>query len=358
MSGFRVDSLANASAGEALLLRTFPLDQPVKIGVPIKDPPFGGSINYKDVYYPFVDALIVSAADGSAASVYRKERPVAQECMLTWCVKTFKSSYAWGNYKEEVTATFLNMTKRQQPFPWNSFPVTTNGGEGMFVEFRGNISIYPPSTDISTDGYGVSNETFSRIQSLFEFIFPSTITVADPTAYPWWRIEHNSYGVNNRRAYDFCPWLAPNNVTRYMEQFAKSMTDVIRSHKSNVFVSGLAYNQVTFVAVHWEWLILPLALLLFSLVFLVATMIKTAKGQDGEAGLWKTSAMPTLIYSLPEDVRKDISPANTWGSTSSKGAKNVRIRLLPNQGWRVSGHKSTLPTQRSDSDRRPPPGWI
>ncbi|KAH7350470.1 hypothetical protein BKA66DRAFT_476118 [Pyrenochaeta sp. MPI-SDFR-AT-0127] len=87
MLGYRIELLSNMSAGEALLLRTFPLDQPVKVRVPIKEPFFGDSINYKDVDYPFLDAINISAADGEAASVYRKERSVAQERFLTWCVK-------------------------------------------------------------------------------------------------------------------------------------------------------------------------------------------------------------------------------------------------------------------------------
>ena len=106
------------------------------------------------------------------------------------------------------------------------------GDDVNYVLFHGNVSIYPPGMDTATDGYGVSNETFSRSQTLFDEIFPSSITVASPSAQPWWRVLFNAWTENNIRSYDFCPLLAPNDVTHYMERLATAMTDVLRSHKA------------------------------------------------------------------------------------------------------------------------------
>jgi hypothetical protein len=142
-----------------------------------------------------------------------------------------------------------------------------------------------------------------------------------------------------------------------MERLATAMTDILRSHKSHEFVSGPAYTQTTFIGVHWEWLAFPLALLLCTFVFLVATMIKTSQGQAGSVGVWKTSAMPTLIYGLPQDVQQNLSSPHTWGSTV-KGNKKVKIRLLPKQGWRVSGQPSASPRCLTESSNHAPPGWI
>jgi hypothetical protein len=52
-------------------------------------------------------------------------------------------------------------------------------------------------------------------------------------------------------------------------------------------------------------------------------MIKTSK--NGDIGVWKTSAMPTLIYSLPQDVRSELSSSRTDDKTE---AKKVKIKLL------------------------------
>jgi hypothetical protein len=167
MSGYRVESMSNHSAGEAPLMRALPLNTPVRISSNVSEPYYGGSANYEDIYYLFLDTLIVSSPDGLAASVYQNERPVAQECMLAWCAKTIKSTYAWGNYEETVTKTFLNETAQQQPFPWESIAMNIQGYDVNYVLFDGNVSIYPPGMDTTTDGYGVSNETFSRTQTLF-----------------------------------------------------------------------------------------------------------------------------------------------------------------------------------------------
>jgi hypothetical protein len=361
MSGYRTDNANNKSAsGEALLFRTLPLNVPITSYDPFSAiPPYGGSIRFKDVFFPFLDAIIVSAADGTATSVYTNKLPVAQECILSWCVKTIKSSYAWGRYEEAIVASYFNTTARHQPYPWEGTPVDTKRGFEVYTAFHSNISINSVPGNFTATDYGVSNETFARTAYLFDDMFPSSITVANSTAQPWWRVKVYAWGHNQLRpVVSLLPWLAPNNLTPYLERLATSMTNVIRSHPSHEFVQGRAYTQTTFIAVHWAWLTFPLALLLLCLVFLVATMVKTSEGYKGGVGMWKTSAMPTLIYSLPRSVQDAVSDPSTWGNNSSKEGKQVRIRLLPNQGWRVSGQACTSPTLISRSNHRIPPGWI
>ncbi|CAN9393464.1 unnamed protein product [Alternaria alternata] len=321
-------------------------------------PLFGGSIHFKDVYLPFLDAIIVSAADGTASSVYDRQRPVGQECMLSWCVKTLKSTYAWGDYEETVTKTFLNNTARQRPYPWTGRSVVSLGEEAFWSEFQGNLSIHPPGTDPMVDDYGMSNETFARTQALFDEIFPSTITVANTVSPPWWRIRIYAWGRNQLHPFTSCPWLAPNNVTQYLERLATAMTNVVRTHNSHDFVRGRAYSQTTFIAVHWEWLTFPLALLSFSLIFLIATIMKTSRTGDGGVGVWKTSALPTLIYSLPKDTQEAVASQSRWKNGSEKESRKVKIRLLPKHGWRVSGQEHLPPTPNTNSNWRAPPGWI
>lgn len=83
-----------------------------------------------------------------------------------------------------------------------------------------------------------------------------------------------------------------------MDRLATALTNVVRSDvNSYEMVPGLAYNRKQFIAVSWAWLTLPLALLVLSLVFLVSTIVKTSGDGDGEMVLWKTSAMPALIFS-------------------------------------------------------------
>jgi hypothetical protein len=118
-----------------------------------------------------------------------------------------------------------------------------------------------------------------------------------------------------------------------MDRLARAMTSVIRSDPSNEMLAGRAFSQETYVAVHWGWLAFPFTLLLLSLIFPVATILKT--DQEGAIGIWETSAVPTLIYGLPQDMQKSLQQDD---HVRMRKARMVRIRLLPDRGWRSSRH--------------------
>jgi hypothetical protein len=150
--------------------------------------------------------------------------------------------------------------------------------------------------------------------------------------------------------------MAPNNLTRHVEKLAVAMTNRIRSSESGEMLQGEAFYGEQYILVQWEWLIFPFLLLVLCLVFLVSTIIKTSK--DTSTGIWKTSAMPTLIYGLPKDAQSKLSPSSTWNN-SDKSSRKVRIKLLPDRGWRVSGvdHLDTSP-QLPSLAVQAPRGWI
>ncbi|KAF2248015.1 hypothetical protein BU26DRAFT_428431 [Trematosphaeria pertusa] len=345
MSGYNTDSNV-LYAGEALLMRALPL-----VTNPDKRPLFGGSIHFKNIRNPISDFIIVSAP-GGPESVYRNETPVAKECVVSWCVKTLKSSYFWGSYEEEVIDTFLNTTALGAPFPWVTSLYESPELHGTDITYLENVTI-----DVSSLHYGTSNESHSHVISLFDDFLPSFTTVANTSAEQLTRFRFYS-AKNFRRILDVNPWLPPNNITHHMERLATAMTNVIRSStSSNKEVFGDAYGIEVYVKVQWAWLAFPLALLLLSAIFLVATMVKSARDR-GEVGVWKTSAMPTLIYSLPKDLQGTFSSnTSTWTTAGRAGAQKTRIKLLPSKGWRVSGHQSapTTPVLRTN---QAPPAWI
>lgn len=113
MSGYRIESDETGlmKPGETLLMRTMPLTTVFELA-----PLYGnGSINYKHLRNTISDVLIVSAINGSEEEVYAHSLPVAQECVLFWCVRTIRSTYDWERYEEELLETFTNNTAG--PFP-------------------------------------------------------------------------------------------------------------------------------------------------------------------------------------------------------------------------------------------------
>ncbi|CAN9085882.1 unnamed protein product [Alternaria alternata] len=181
-----------------------------------------------------------------------------------------------------------------------------------------------------------------QIMVIWDDFFPASYTAANMDQKPKLRFKNYPIGPSTRFL-DFNPWMAPNNVTHHMQRLASALTNVIRSNpQSHELLVGEAYNEEKFIYINWSWLIFPILLLVLSLVFLVATIFKTSK--DTDTGIWKTSAIPALIYSLPKDLQPGLATSVTSRS------KKVRIRLMPKQGWRVSGQVQPVSTA--------PPGFI
>lgn len=350
MSGYTTvpisSSIGSAPAGHALLFRALPL-----ISVNTRQPTWGGSINFQHIRNPLANVIIAAAKDG-LSSVYRNETPVAQECVLSWCVKRIKSSYHWASYREEIVNTFTNTTPG--PNPWVAEVYTSPMVNGTDLYYKENVTIRTRS-EVPT--YGVPNQTHFSVYSIFDDVFPSYLTADTMTSETRYRIK--TYNI----APFYCqlksnPWLPPGNISKHMDRIATKGTNLPRSSDSKEELYGLAYNSETFVRVRWAWLTFPFILLILSLVFLVATMIKTSRA-DGETGpgVWKTSAMPTLIYSLPKEMQRQFTSSSDQSMASLEEPKSLRIRLHPKDGWRISGqqHGSAVPILR---ERHVPPGWI
>jgi hypothetical protein len=348
---------ASSSMGEALLMRTFPLTDMTE-----RVPYYGGSIHFKHIRNPILDALIVSATNGTD-SILRRDTPAVHECVLSWCVQTMKSTYAWGVYSENITSKYLDTSNG--PFPWESTPVELDGDVGVVTTYSQNISITPPpashngTNDLEpgafNETYGMTNLTASNIIIIFDNHFPSYYTAMTPSEKPMLRYKNFLNGPSLRElAYN--PLLAPNNITRHMERLASAMTSVIRSSdESNHMLEGEAYNKESFVSVRWEWLTLPLGLLCISFVFLAATVAKSAVEID-RLGVYKSSAYATLLYGLSDELQQKITRSGSTGTPRAK-AKELKVKLQPNQGWRVSGNLFS-PFTPKPRVNQPPPGWI
>jgi hypothetical protein len=356
MSGYILeDSRQDSFKGEALLVRSFPLTDMIS-----KVPILGGSLNFRNIRNPILDALIVSAASG-LESVFQNVTPIAHECLLAWCVQTIRSSYALGEYKEDIIATRSNTTTGS--WPWDAYPVYTGD------EFNGWMTIYkeevaiaiPPNSsgsDSLTRTYGSSNGSVSRAMLVFDDFFPSSYMVNSPSESPMLRYKNYVAGPSLRKL-RMHPFLAPNDVPRHMQRLATALSNVIRSDNDNKeMITGQAYNRKQFIVVHWEWLAFPIALLVLSLGFLVATISKTSSVEHGELGVWKTSAMPALIYSLPEEYQRELHGRSSDGNGNSNSARKVKSQVVPKQGWRVSGHHISSPTLFKRLNHQPSPGWI
>lgn len=336
-----------STTGEALLVRLVPLTN-----WETRMPEYGvGSIRFKDIRQPIFDALVASTPNGTS-SISSQAVPIVNECMLSWCVQTLKSTYEWGTYEEEIVSTYLNSNNTDVSWPWYTYQTPP----GTYYVYNQSLTLEPSgkgrnrsNTDLFSPRYTLTNVTAVNVMNGFDNINPSFYTASHPSAEPMIRFFDTF-----TRKLPHNPWQAPNNLSEHFEKMAQIMTNVVRSSTDGIMVTGEAYSMKSFIKISWAWLVFPFVLLLLSLAFLVSTINRTSK--DGATGVWKTSAMPTLIYGLPEDTRGKVSTDSAWNG-SHRDAKKVRIRLLPKQGWRVSG-QSLLRSPLLPTRSQPPPGWI
>lgn len=269
-----------------------------------------------------------------------------------------KSSYASGVYEEEILSTYIEPARSTDKWPWDHWEVES----GTWFSYLQHLALTPPQPRSSSFGAVVTNETYkidnythSNVINLFDDFFPSYYTALNISATPMLRYQNYPLVGPKLRQLKFNPWQYPNNITRHMERMALAMTNTIRSSVSRDMLEGESYQVESYISVQWAWLTFPLALLTLSLIFLVATIMKTSS--DGAIGFWKTSAMPTLIYSLPKETQSQFASTPTWGSGSGAPRK-TRIKLLPNMGWRVSGQSYRSRSPRLPSGERVPSGWL
>lgn len=354
MSGYVLDPDTELP-GEVLTMRALPLTNLTKL------PLYGdGSINFKNYRNTIFDALFVTAADGPS-SVYRNETPFAQECVLTWCVKTIESKYEMGRYTEHISRTFINTTKG--PFPWISNPVTVDGYDTVTIDYVEDINLDvtdypldPEATPRSIGGYGASRTTAFNTMTMFDSVLPSFITVVDNSSREVMRFDLLVDGPATTRDMLINPWGFPGNVPFLSERLAHALTDAIRSFGRQELIEGYAFTEETYVVVRWAWLTLPVCLLLFTTVFLVLTINRTAKERDN-VGVWKTSAVATLLYGFPDDMQKKIASDTSCQNMRRAKAKKMKARLVPKMGWRVSGTGLASRTSQTNPYQGPP-GWL
>jgi hypothetical protein len=348
MTGYNVDH-DTAHTGELLVERAQPLyDVMSREFLPGYNPVLNISRN------PLAHAVIVSG--GSYENVQNNGTPVAvHECVISWCIKTVESIYSEGGYTEKVIKTVVNDTVG--PSPWQIDKIFDSSGNSLGTEYtyRENVSL-----ESNGDTYFIDNQTHTLTLSLFDDVFPSTYTVANSTSMDDAILRYKQYKLRDPMSRNMThnPLLY-NNISAHFDNMVVAMTNILRTSntKTEMFM-GPAFDMENFVDVRWAWLVLPLGLLGMTFMFLVLTVVRSSVEQE-HVGVWKTSAIATLLYGLPDEMQKKITASKEKGTPRMK-AKQVKVRWLPKGGWRLSGTSAfTSPTSRkSRPPNTPEPEWI
>lgn len=346
MTGYDIDP-ETAHSGEILLMRAQPLyDLFTREFIPGYRPKLNKSCD------PLAHVVIVSGGD--VENVRSNATPIANECVISWCVKTVLSTYSQGGYTENITTAFVNNTVG--PSRWKTDDIFDSTGLLLGTEYTydGNITIKEGGQTFNID-----NNTHTLTLSLFDDVFPSSYTLINSTLEKDAMLRYKQYKTKSplTRNTTYNPFLY-SNISTHLDRMATAMTNLIRSAPTNVeMVVGPAYDKENYVDVRWAWLALPLGLLAATFIFLVATVIRSSVESE-HVGVWKTSAIATLLYGLPDDMQKKITSNKENGTPRAK-AKEIKVKWLPKGGWRLSGNTFASPTSRkSRPPTSPNPGWI
>jgi hypothetical protein len=114
-----------------------------------------------------------------------------------------------------------------------------------------------------------------------------------------------------------------------MDHVANSMTNSISTGPNRTEVHGTVEVSEQHIKVRWPWMILPGALILLSLIFMVVTMALATRRCAG----WKSSALPSFYHGLaawelPESYQGDIEDMQ-------RSARGIYARIATDEEGRA-----------------------
>lgn len=313
-TGYATNSSNSApNSTDALLWRLFRLQKPEYVHN--SRPYWNGSLRFQNVSFPIVDFVTVSSANAMAA--YNNQTPIAHECVLQWCVQTISASYSQGTYREKVLATVENNTFPETPI------ITFVNAEGVTCD---NVVT---NITIETDGQEFFVDNFTAFQTIIEFepFMPIYITVdnsSSPLQVRFYDDPHDQPLGTRTTTMSSSAWLNPNNITKYVQDMATSLTNAVRTYPNSTEPVPGSGALETYIRVRWAWLTLPLILVCLAFIFFVLTIYKSSECSDIK--IWKNSALAILLNGLTDDAKRAIGPPGELLQIR-EGAREINVRL-------------------------------
>ncbi|PPJ56237.1 hypothetical protein CBER1_06383 [Cercospora berteroae] len=275
--------------------------------------------------------------------------PHASECILHFCLRTYNASVNDGIFSESIIS--------QWPDPLQPLPksITDQWGFGLLREMT---DLEAPDNGAkwwqhAPDNISEANITLASPQmegQVYTINWLTMFGLRKWFAENWWvattdqdftsdvaQVMYNAYTGPSRAT------IQPENTSAALaavaampgpaglwSDVADSMTRHIRDQASDQqSAHGVAYAAQTFVSVQWEWIILPISLLILTLAFVALTV---AQSVEKEIPLWKSNSMPSLVYSFDETTSHSISGHGRTGEDMEQHAKAFEMAMRATSG--------------------------
>jgi hypothetical protein len=248
--------------------------------------------------------------------------PWAKQCSLQACVNTLSSSVVNGTLQENITHSALNHTVVDM-----SSPDLKNSDYGVYVKSESN------------DSYLLGMGALLSIRGWFSAIF--TNGSATRTTSDFYRsitdsdravVVNLTVGISSGEtffdtdivtAFYWNYYEYPRGIDMLMNDLAVSMTTAFRGFNGAVPTNGTSITTESYVHVRWGFAVLPVAVVVACLVFLLASMAMT---RTSNTQLWKSSALAALFHGLDKETRDKFNPEDTL-HLKKRQAKAVKVKL-------------------------------
>lgn len=214
----------------------------------------------------------------------------AFECALWYCVQAYNIS---------VNNNVLNQTIVDTWSTVKGLNELSGPGSLTFTDIPEHFNVNPNSS------FWVNDDSYLVAQSALSGAFAGKAVAGEGIVYSGTWTE--------------AIWHSWDDIGQLVANVATSMTNNIRQTspaESLEMYAGQAYREKLFVQVRWKWMILPIALVVFSVLFLIATMIET---RSNKVLAWKGSALALLMA----DVDQGVVSASQNGLDKVYGIANV-----------------------------------
>lgn len=247
--------------------------------------------------------------------------PWAKQCSLQACVNTLSSSVDNGALQENITSTVLNHTVLdiRSPDPDSDYGVYIKGesndsyllGMGALLSIRGWFSA------IFTNGSATrTTSDFSRSITDADRAVVVNLTVGISSGETFFDTDIVTAFYWNYYEY-------PSGIDMLMSDLAVSMTTTFRGFMGAVPTNGKSITTESYVHVRWGFAVLPIAVVVACLIFLLASMILT---RTSHTHLWKSSALAVLFHGLDKETREKFHSEDGL-LAKKKQAKAVKVTL-------------------------------
>ncbi|KAK7566671.1 hypothetical protein IWX47DRAFT_841548 [Phyllosticta citricarpa] len=217
------------------------------------------------------------------------------ECRLAFCAKTYQDvkvvdGSLVDNYT--VTATPLSWSSQYRDGSRWFLRSSVNPINGSFEPFDNHTAIIGYYDYLSTAGF---------VRNMLNF----TLRNVSVDAY-----FDGTFAFSAGQAFNYC-----DSINNVMSTIATSMTNNVRRCSNATAATGTVFEAQTLIIVHWPWLSLPVALVVFAGGFLATNIWMS--GDKKTAPIWKSSLVPLLFRGL-----------ESWEQDELRGEKKTELETL------------------------------